>query len=116
MPHIYLKKPSAEYARTLNVSEAAHCIRSLYKLLRNYRERDVFRTLSNIFQIERFAKRIMPECRCCAIRNFSGKRGRGWGVKLKHFHKHISSKTQEKEATQENILEFFLPDIRKTTF
>ena len=45
---IYLKKQSAEYARILNVSDAVHSIRSLYKLLSSYRDRDVFRTLSNI--------------------------------------------------------------------
>ena len=43
---IYLKKKkSAEYARILNVSDAVHSIRLLYKLLSSYRERDIFRTL-----------------------------------------------------------------------
>ena len=42
------KKQSAEYARILNVSEAVQSIRSLYKLLKSYRDRDTFRTLSNI--------------------------------------------------------------------
>ena len=45
---IYLKKQSAEYVRTLNVSDAVHIIKSLYNLLSSYRDRDVFRTLSNI--------------------------------------------------------------------
>ena len=45
---IYLTKQSAEYARILNVSDAVHSIRSLYKLLSSYRDRGVFRTLSNI--------------------------------------------------------------------
>ena len=45
---IYLKNQSAEYARVLNVSNAVHSIRSLYKLRNSYRDRDVFRTLSNI--------------------------------------------------------------------
>ena len=45
---IHLKKQSAEYARILNVSDALHSIRSLYKLLTSYRDGDVFRTLSNI--------------------------------------------------------------------
>ena len=33
---IYLKNQSAEYARTLNVSDAVHSIRSLYKLLSSH--------------------------------------------------------------------------------
>ena len=46
---IYLKKQSAEYARIiLNVSDAVHSKRSLYNLLSSYRDRDVFRILSNI--------------------------------------------------------------------
>ena len=45
---IYLKNQSAEYTRILNVSNAVHSIRSLYKLRSSYRDRDVFRTLSNI--------------------------------------------------------------------
>ena len=43
---IYLKE--TEYAKALNVSDAVHNIRSLYKLMSSYRYRDVFRTLSNI--------------------------------------------------------------------
>ena len=46
---IYLKNQSAKYSRILNVSDAAHSVRSLYKLLSSYRDRDVFRTLSNIY-------------------------------------------------------------------
>ena len=47
---IYLKKKkqSPEYARIRNVADGVHSIRSLYKLLSSYRDRDVFRTLSNI--------------------------------------------------------------------
>ena len=45
---IYLKKQSAEYARILNVSDTVHGRRSLYKLLSNYGDRDVIRTLSTI--------------------------------------------------------------------
>ena len=39
---------SAEYTRVLNVSDAVHIIRSLYKLLSSYRDRDILRTLPNI--------------------------------------------------------------------
>ena len=46
---IYLKNQSAKYSRILNVSDAVHSVRSLYKLLSSYRDRDVFRTLSNIY-------------------------------------------------------------------
>ena len=45
---IYLSKQSSEYARIPNVSDAVHSIRSLYKLLSSYQDRDVLRTLSNI--------------------------------------------------------------------
>ena len=41
-------KQIAQYARILNVSDAVHSIRSLHKLLTSYREKEVFRTLSNI--------------------------------------------------------------------
>ena len=45
---IYLKN-CAEYAKiVLNVPGAGHSIRPLYKLLGSCRDRDVFRTLSNI--------------------------------------------------------------------
>ena len=64
------------------------------------------------FKMDRFAK-AMPECKC-AIRIFSGQRGRGF-VELGYFDKH-SSKAQEKEALQGNILEVFLLDALKTTF
>ena len=42
---IYLNKQSSEYARIPNVSDSVHSIRSLYKLLSSYQDRDVFRTL-----------------------------------------------------------------------
>ena len=42
---IYLKKQSAEYVRILNVSDAVQSIRSVYKLLMSYRDKEVFRTL-----------------------------------------------------------------------
>ena len=45
---IYLKKQIAQYARILNVSDSVHSIRSLHKLLTSYRDKEVFRTLSNI--------------------------------------------------------------------
>ena len=46
-----------KYARILNVSDVVHTIRSLYKLLGSYWDRDVFRTQSNIFSMECLAKR-----------------------------------------------------------
>ena len=42
------KKQSAEYAGILNVTDVVHSIRSLYELLSSYRDRDIFRTLTNI--------------------------------------------------------------------
>ena len=35
---IYMKKQSAEYARILNVPDAVHIIRALYKILSSYLE------------------------------------------------------------------------------
>ena len=47
---IYLKKKkqSAEYTRILNVSDAVHNIRSLYKLLITYRERCIPNTVKHL--------------------------------------------------------------------
>ena len=45
---IYLNKQSSEYARILNVSNAAQTIWTLCKLLSSYRDRCVFRTLSKL--------------------------------------------------------------------
>ena len=105
---IYLKKQSAEYARILNVSDALHSIRSPYRLLSSYRDRETYPEHCQTFKMERFAKRIMPECRC-ATKNFSGQRGGGglwnWGTSIK-----ILSKTPQKRASQGNIFEFFLLD------
>ena len=46
---ISLKKQSSGYDRILNESDAVHSIKSLYKLLSSYRDRDVMRTLPNIY-------------------------------------------------------------------
>ena len=51
---IYLNNQKAEYARILSVSDAVHSVRSLYKLLSSYRDRDVFRYCQT-FKIMRFA-------------------------------------------------------------
>ena len=50
---IYLKKLKvcAENARILDGSDAIYDIRSLYKLLNSYQDRDVFRTLLNILDL-----------------------------------------------------------------
>ena len=45
---IYLKKQSAEYARILNVFDAVHSIRSLYKLLSSYQDRRVQNTVKHL--------------------------------------------------------------------
>ena len=42
------EKQSFKYARSLNVADAVHSIRSLYKLLSSYLNIDIFGTLSNI--------------------------------------------------------------------
>ena len=41
---LYLKKQSAEYARILDVSDAVHSIKLLYKLLSSYRDKRIQNT------------------------------------------------------------------------
>ena len=48
---IYLKKQSAENGRIVDGSDAIYDIRSLYKILNSYQDRDVFRTLLNILDL-----------------------------------------------------------------
>ena len=82
----------AEYARILNmsddISDVVHSIRSLYKLLISYRDR-------NIQNIVKHLRRSVLQ------KKKDGTRNQGTST-------NVSSKTQEKEASQENILEFFL--------
>ena len=53
----------AEYARTQNVSDAVHSIRSLYKLLGSYRGRDIYSQRCQTFKMKRFAKRFFVNTR-----------------------------------------------------
>ena len=87
---IYLHKQSSAYARILNVSNAEHSLRSLYKLLSSYQQTYLERCQTGR---QRFAKRIMLE---------SGSLG--------HFDKHFVKNTRKK------TLEFFLVDALKTSF
>ena len=75
--HISEKNQSAEYTRTLNVFDAVHSIRSLYKVLSSY-HRQRHTQNSRTFKMERFAKRMMSESKR-ATRNFLGQ-GRGWWI------------------------------------
>ena len=45
---IHLKKQSAEYAGILNVFDAVHSIRSLYKLLSSYPDRRIQNTAKHL--------------------------------------------------------------------
>ena len=82
----------AEYVRILNmsddISDVVHSIRSLYKLLISYRDR-------NIQNIVKHLKRSVLQKKKDRTKN------QGTST-------NVSSKTQEKEVSQENILEFFL--------
>ena len=80
----------------MNVSDAVHSIRSLYKLLSSYRDRGMFRTLSAF----------------CKKNNFQGREG---FVELGHFDKYFV-KNARKKVPQGNISEFFLLDTLKTAF
>ena len=57
---IYLNNQKAEYARILSVSDAVHSVRSLYKLLSSYREREMY---SDTVKHLDGALCIMPEYR-----------------------------------------------------
>ena len=46
--NMILRKQSAEYARILNVSDAVHSIRSLYKLLSSYQDRHIQNTVKHL--------------------------------------------------------------------
>ena len=115
---IYPKKQSTEFARILNVSEFWLCLMQhiTQGVFTNYwavAEKETYSEYCQTFKMERFAKTIMPECRC-ATRNFSGQGAGGlwnWGTSIK-----ILSKTSEKEASQGNISEFFLLDTLQTIF
>ena len=46
--NMILKKQSAEYVRILNMSDAVHSIRSLYKLLSSYQDRHIQNTVKHL--------------------------------------------------------------------
>ena len=90
------KKQSAEYARILNVSDAVHSkghCTNYWEVI----EIDTYSGDGQTFKMTRFAKRIMPDCRC-ATRNFSGQEVG-----------EISSKTPEKEVPQGTNFGVFSP-------
>ena len=105
---ITLKKQSAEYVRISNVPDAVRSIKLLYKLLSSYRDRDLFITLSNIYD-RVFWKKNMPGCRCGTIVLFRAGSDRLWNQGTP-----INISNGEKEAPQGNILEAFLLDTFKT--
>ena len=111
---IYLKNQSAKYSRILNVSDAVHSVRSLYKLLSSYRDRDVFRTLSNIYD-GAFSKENNTWVQVHYQKHFRAS-GRGETVELGHFDKNFPTKHKKKETPLGNILEFSLLDTLKTKF
>ena len=65
---IYLNKQSSEYTVFLNVSDAGHSKKPLYKLLSSYQVSGVEHYQT--FNTEPFGKRLIPECRC-VTRNLS---------------------------------------------
>ena len=101
--YIYLKTQSAEYARILNMSDVVHSIRSMYKLLSSYRDRDVFRTLSNI-EDGAFCKKNIPECRC-AIRNVSWKGVGEWEgvVDLEELDKKVVKNNRKRDPARKHF-------------
>ena len=73
--HIPEKKQSAEYATILNVSDAVHSKRSMYKLLNYWEdiETEAYSEHCQTFKMEWLAKRIMADC-SCANKNISWER------------------------------------------
>ena len=90
----YLNKQSAEYVKILNVSGAVHSIRSLYKLLSSYRDKDLFRTLSNI-QGRAFYKKNNAPMQVCATRNFLG---RAYFEELGYFGYFVKNTKKKRRA------------------
>ena len=97
----YMNKQSAEYAGILNVSDAVHSVRSLYKLLNSYRDRcdsDHHQT----FEMDRFTKTIMPEW--VRTRNFSGQGGGGRRfLELGHFNKNFVKNTRKRDPAGNRV-------------
>ena len=92
---IYLKNQHREYARILNVSDSVHSIRSLYKLLSSYRDTDVFRTLSNIWD-GAFCKKNIAWAQVHNQKFFRARR-RGEAVKLVHLDKYFVKNARKKK-------------------
>ena len=93
-----------EYALIiLNVSDAVPNIRSLYKLLKSYRDREYLEHCQ-IFKMERFVKRIMPGCKC-TTRIFQG---REWGkiVEMGDFNKHFIKNTRKRSPAGKHFCAF----------
>ena len=91
----------------LNKPESALCVNMLQNTYSEHRQ---------TFKMEHFPKGIMPECRC-ATRNFSGLEvGEVCGTKALRYRFRRKPKKKPPEASQGNILEFFLLDTRRTTF
>ena len=86
-----------------------HSIRSLHKLLSNYRDRGKFRTLS---KIKPFVRIIITENNQVCNQKFltAGEVSWNWGTSINN-----SSKTREKKTPQGNILKFSIPNTLKTT-
>ena len=89
--------------------DRVHSIRSLHKLLSNYRDRAKFRTLS---KIKPFVRIIITKNNQASSQKFltAGDVLWNWGTSINN-----SSKTREKKTPQGNILEFPVPDTLKTT-
>ena len=100
-----------EYALiVLNVSDAVHSIRSLYKLLSSYQYRHIQGTVNHL----RWSVLQKEQCLGASANFF--RVGEGVGLQKQGTSINILSKTQEKEALQGNILEFFLQNSLKNTY
>ena len=93
-----------EYALiVLNVFDAAHSIRSLYKLLNSYQYRHIQNTVNHL-RWTVLQKRTMPGCKC----EFFQGRGGGGFVGIGHFDKHFVENTRKRGPARKHF-EIFSP-------
>ena len=96
-----MNKQSAEYVGILDVSDAVHSVRSLYKLLNSYRDRCVFRSSSNIWDGSFYKKN---NAWVGAHQKFFRAR---WGgrrfLELGHFHKNFVKNTRKRDPAGNRV-------------
>ena len=88
-----MEKQSVEYARILNVSDAAYNISTNYWAVI---ETEAYSGHSKTFKMERFAKRKKMSELKCATRNFQGKGMFVEQATLGHYDKEFAKNTRKR--------------------